>query len=133
MYKKMLNSEVSMQLNDRMSTGKIARRSLGTDGRMIGSYDNNPMLNTVVYDVGFPAGSSREYSANVIAENIISQVDDDGFQTRIMEGTIDSQMDMRVACPKSAKLVKRKGGHKRLQCTTKGWKLLVKWKDGQST
>ena len=42
-------------------------------------------------------------------------------------------MDMRVACPKSAKLVKRKIGHKRLQCTTKGWKLLVEWKDGQST
>ena len=63
---------------------------------------------------------------------MISQVDDDGFQTRMMEGIIDSQMDMRVACPKSAKLVKRKGGHKRLRCTTKGWKLLVKWKDGQS-
>ena len=91
------------------------------------------MLNTVVYDVDFPNGSSREYSANFIAENMISQVGDDGFQTRIMEEIIDSQMDICVACPKSAKLVKRKGYHKRLRCTTKGWKLLVKWKDGQST
>ena len=133
MYDKILNSEMSIQLNDMMSTGKVARRSLGLDGRMTGSYDYNTMLNTVVYDVDFPDGSSREYSANVIAENMISQVDDDGFHTRIMEGIIDYQMDMRVACPKSSKLVKRKGGHKRLRCTTKGWKLLVKWKDGQST
>ena len=42
MYDKMLNSEVSMQLNDRMSTGKVARQSLGPDGRTTGSYDNNP-------------------------------------------------------------------------------------------
>ena len=91
------------------------------------------MLNTVVYDLEFLDGSSREYSANVIAENMIFQVDDDGFQTRIMEGIIYSQMDMRVACPKSAKLVKCKRVHKRLRCTTKGWKLLVIWKEGQST
>ena len=104
MYDNMLNSEVSMQLNDRMSTGKVARLSLGPDGRTTGSYDNNPMLNTVVYNVDFPDGSSRQYSANVIVENMIFQVDDDGFQTRIMEGIIYSQMDIRVACPKSAKL-----------------------------
>ena len=103
-----------MQLNDRMSTGKVARRSLGPDGRTTGSYDNNPILNTVVYDKDFLDGSSREYSVNVIAENMISQVGDDGFQKIIMEEIIDSQMDICVTCPKSAKLVKRKGGHKRL-------------------
>ena len=130
MYDKMLNSEVSMQLNNRMSTGKVARRYLGPDGRTTGSYGNNPMLNTVVYDVDFPDGSSREYSANVIAENMISQVDDDRFQTRIMDGIVDSKVDIAVACPKSAKFVSRKGGHKRLRCTTKCWKLLVKWKYG---
>ena len=48
MYDKILNSEVSMQLNDMMPTSKVARRSLGPDGRTTGSYDNNPILNTVV-------------------------------------------------------------------------------------
>ena len=72
MYDNMLNSEVSMHLNKMMSTGKVARRSLGPDGRTTGSYGNNPMLNTVVYDVDFPDGGSREYSANAISENMIS-------------------------------------------------------------
>ena len=79
MYDKMLNSEVSMQLNNMMSTSKVARLSLGPDRRTTGSYNNNPILNTVVYDVESPDGSSREYSTNVIAENMISQVDEDGF------------------------------------------------------
>ena len=48
MYDKMLNSEVSMQLNDMMSTGKFARRSMGPDGRTTGSYNNDTMLNMVV-------------------------------------------------------------------------------------
>ena len=37
MYNKILNSEVSMQLNNMMLTGKVARRSLGPDGRTTGS------------------------------------------------------------------------------------------------
>uniref|UniRef100_A0A7S2SEL1 Chromo domain-containing protein n=1 Tax=Eucampia antarctica TaxID=49252 RepID=A0A7S2SEL1_9STRA len=133
MYDKMLNSDVSMQLNDMMLTGKVARRSLGPDGKTTGSYDNNPIINSVVYDVDFPYGSSREYSANAIAENMISQADDYGFQTRIMDAIVDSKVDIAVACTKSATFASRKGGHKRIRCTTKGWKLLVKWKNGQST
>ena len=66
MYDKMLNSEVSMQLNNMMSTSKVARLSLGPDRRTTGSYNNNPILNTVVYDVDFPNLSQQVDRKSVV-------------------------------------------------------------------
>ena len=43
----------------------------------------------VIADVEFPDGTRRDYSANVIAENILTQVDSDGFSIAVMEGIID--------------------------------------------
>ena len=56
---------------------------------MVGSYDENPFLNSIIYDVEFNDGTVKEYSANLIAENMITQVDSDGFSTTMMNGTID--------------------------------------------
>ena len=42
------------------------------DGNIIGKYDSNPMLNTMVYDVEFSDGYIREHRANVIANNMYS-------------------------------------------------------------
>ena len=44
------------------------------EGEVVSSYNENPFLNTLVYDVQFPDGEIKEYVANVIAENIYSQV-----------------------------------------------------------
>ena len=46
---------------------------------VVGTYDNDPVINSIVYDVEFPDGTIREYAANVIAQNMLTQVDEDGF------------------------------------------------------
>ena len=43
----------------------------------------------MVYDVEFPDGEVREYSANTLAENIYAQVDTEGHSYNILDGIVD--------------------------------------------
>eukprot|EP00957_Ditylum_brightwellii_P125656 9577976-Ditylum_brightwellii.AAC.1 len=51
------------------------------------------MLNSTVYKVEFPDREVKEYAANVIAENMLMQVDYEEFTTTIMEGIINHDRD----------------------------------------
>jgi hypothetical protein len=45
----------------------------------------NVMLDTRTYEIEFPDGRSDEYTANVIAENMYAQCDEEGNQFNLME------------------------------------------------
>ena len=128
-YDRILNSEVSLQIGEEMSVGKVTRRALGPDGTIAGTYDTNPYLNSMIYEVEFPDGQIREYAANVIAENMLTQVDSDGFSTTMLEAIIDYRKDEATAVPKADMYVVTSRGQKKLRKTTIGWSLLVKWAD----
>ena len=49
-----------------MRSAKVVGRASDRDGMPIGEFNENPILNTRVYDVMFPDGNIQEYSANVI-------------------------------------------------------------------
>ena len=132
-YDKIINAEVQLQLDDEIATGKVRRRALGPEGETVGSYDDNPILNSMLYEVEFPDGQVKEYAANVIAENMSAQVDDDGFSTTTLKAIIDYKKDESVAVPKSDKYVITKRGGRRLRRSTVGWKLLVQWGDSTET
>ena len=72
-----------------MNKVKVVGRSKDDDGNIIGKYCINHMLNTMIYDVEFPDVTIREYVANVIADNIYSQVDSEGFLHSILAGILD--------------------------------------------
>eukprot|EP00957_Ditylum_brightwellii_P129366 9868319-Ditylum_brightwellii.AAC.1 len=55
-YNLLLNAEVSLQLGDEVRVGKVTQRAIRPDGTITGTYDNNPMMNTMIYDVEFPDG-----------------------------------------------------------------------------
>ena len=132
-YDKLINSEVQLQQGESIAVGTVKRRALGPDGHVVGNYDDNPIMNSIVYEVEFPDGEVKEYAANVIAENVLSQVDSEGFTLRLMEGIIDHHKDEATAVSKADKYVVTSRGQRRLRKTTVGWKLLVKWKDGSET
>jgi hypothetical protein len=133
MYDRIINAEVQMQNGNELSTGKVVRRALGPDGKTTGSYADNPILNSIVYEVEFPDGQTKEYAANTIAENMLSQIDDDGYSTALMQGIIDFKKDDATAVPKSDKWVVTARGQRRLRMSTAGWKLLVQWRDSSET
>ena len=128
-FDKIINAEVIIQNGDEMAMGKVARRSLDADGRMTGTYHDNPFLNTITYDIEFPNGQVKEYGANIIAENMLTQVDSDGYSLSLMDSSIDHQRDPSQAIPMEDKHIMTKSSQKRLRKSTKGWKLLIKWKD----
>ena len=129
-YDMLLNAEVRLNLGDDIAHGTVKRRAAGADGKAIGTYDDNPMLNTMVYEIEFPDGQVKEYSANIIAENMLTQVDSKGFTITMMEGIVDYRKDEATAVSKADGFVVTRRGQKRRRVTTQGWKLLVKWKDG---
>ena len=128
-YDKLINAEVLLQHGDTMQTGKVIQRSIGAEGTTLGSYDDNPFLNSIIYDVEFDDGTVKEYGANIIAENNLTQVDSDGLSRTMMKAIICHQKDEATAVSKSDKYVVTKRGQKKLRKTTCGWKLLIKWKD----
>ena len=73
-----INAELSLPQGEDMKNAKVIRQSKDLDGKIIGTYDEKPFLNTIIYDVEFPDGKIKDYAANVIAENMYSQVDLEG-------------------------------------------------------
>ncbi len=132
-YDRIINAEVQLQKDGgEVETARVVGRTIGDDGRTIGTYSDNPTMNTVVYDVEFADGVVREYSANLIAQNMIAQCDDDGFSKSLMEGIVDYKKEETALSKSEARVVTRRG-QPRLRKTTQGWKLLVRWRDGNES
>ena len=93
-YDQIINAEVQLQLGEEMVTGKVTQRTTGPDGQLNGTYDNNPYLNSIIYDVEFPDGQVKEYAANIIVETILTQVNSDGISTTLMEAIVDHRRDI---------------------------------------
>ena len=128
-YDQIINAEVQLQLGEEMVAGKVIQRTIGPDGQVTGKYDNNPCLNSIIYDVEFLDGQVKEYAANIIAENMLTQVDSDGVSTTLMKAIVDHRRDEEKALQHHDKYVQTKNGRRHLWKTTKGWELLIKWKD----
>ena len=94
---------------------KVKRRALGPDGKTSGEYHENPIQNSVVYEVEFPDGQVKEYAANTIAENMLSQVDHEGYSTTLMEGIVDYSKDEDLAISMEDKWVVSGPGRRRLR------------------
>ena len=69
---------------------------------MTSSYDPHPFLNIFTYDVEFSDGEIEQHSVNVIAENMHSQVDEDGSNIQILDSIVDYRKDkmqlIRLMC-----------------------------------
>eukprot|EP00980_Cylindrotheca_fusiformis_P024635 scaffold12186_cov89-Cylindrotheca_fusiformis.AAC.1 len=73
------------------------------------------------YEVELPDGSTDEYFANTIAENIYAQVDSEGREQAIVKEIIDHKSDGN-AIPKSQGFFRTSSGNMRPKRTTSGWK-----------
>ena len=71
------------------------------------------------------------YYANVIAENMFAQVDTEGKQYLLMNEIIDHRAD-DSALRGTDGFVTIRNGNRVPKKTTRGWELLVMWRDGSS-
>ena len=59
--------------------GKVIGACLDKDGKIIGTLNKIPFLNTILYEVQFKYGTSQAYGANLIAENMWRMANDEGY------------------------------------------------------
>jgi len=132
-YDQLVNAEFNVPSHDgSMIRAKVKRRYRDSEGNTVGNFHPNPLMNTVRYEVEREDGVITAYNANTIAENLLSQVDEEGRQTLIFSGIIDHKCD-RTAIQKEDGFVFSKSGNKIPKKTTRGWKLLIEWKDGSQS
>ena len=128
----LINAEVLLPQGDSQQMAKVIRRSIDSDGFVLGEFDENPILNSLVYDVEFPDGVVKQYAANVIAENVLSQVDTSGFHTQALDCIVLHERLGNAVSHKNAYVTTKRGVRKMRQ-TTIGWRFLCEWKDGSSS
>ena len=128
-YNGYIASQVLLLKGDKYQFSKIKAHKKDEQGNLIRHSDSNPILDTRLYKVEFDDGEVCEYAVNTIAENLYSQIDKEGFQQVLMDGIINHRKE-KHAVTKENGFVEIKG--KRIpKKTTQGWKLCIKWKDGQ--
>ena len=81
----MMNADVLLPQGEDVQLVKFIRRNVDSNGQVLGDYKKITMLNTIIYDVQFPDGAIKPYSADLIAENILTQVDADGHHNQLLE------------------------------------------------
>ena len=118
-----INVEVNQPQGEKNCHAKVIGRSKDADGNVTGVYDNNPFVNTMVYDVQFPDGQIKEYAANVIAENMYKQVDADGHDNNFLYRIIEHRKD-ETTVEQANMYITTKSGQKRMRMTTHGWYFL---------
>jgi hypothetical protein len=121
----MINAEIFLQQGDKLQRGKVKRRSIDDNGRTTGTYSDNPIMNSIVYEVEFPDGELKEYATNILAENMLSQVGHEGRNIMLMIDIIDYERDEAMAVPIEDKYLTTRSGQRRLRKTTQGWSFLV--------
>ena len=128
-----LNMELAVPRDgDGPEFAKVTRRLRDKDGLPIGRANNNPILDTRMYEVEYPDGHKASLAANTIAENKFAQVDDEGNRHVLFDAIIDHRTDGSEVKQQDAFIHTRSGTQRRKE-TTKGWEILVQWKDGSST
>lgn len=116
-----LHAEVLLPQNgEHMRAAKVVSLVKDSDGKEKGRYDPNPVLNTRLYEVMFPDGAIEQYAANIIAENLMGQVDEEGHRYLMLESIVDHRTDGTESTSRG-------------DFTTRGHELQCQWKDGTTT
>ena len=68
---------------------RVKKRKIDDDGIPVGVANDNPLLDNRVYVVEWLDGHTEELMANVIAENLFAQVDDEGNRFVLLDDIVD--------------------------------------------
>ena len=109
----------------------VKRRAVDVSGQPIGIANSNPMLDTREYEIEYLDGTIEIATANLIAENIISQVDEQGHRQLLLDEIIDHKFIGKILKNEPVNRGKRKKNDLRRH-TENDWEFCVSWKDGST-
>ena len=126
-----VGAKVNLLFGGTMHYGPVKRRARYPEGGLFDTRKSNPILDTRSYKVEFPDGNVAEFTANMIAENMLSQCDDAGNQYRLMSGIVDHKSNNKAVSKSDQYVVIR--GRQSPRNTTVGWKLCVECRYGSTS
>ena len=89
-------------------------------------------MDTRVYEVKYVDGQKASLTANAIPQSIFAQVDDEGNRNVLFDERIDHRCTV-LALKQADAFIVTSSSNRRRRETTKGWDMLVRWKDGSTT
>jgi len=92
-----LSIQVEDQHNAVPILAEIKKRKRNSQGDVIGEKNDNPLLDTRIYILEYPDGRVAEYGMNIIAENLLAQIDEEGFDCALLKEIIDCRFDSNTA------------------------------------
>ena len=130
-YDSYLNIELAIPQGDSLKPrlARVTKRLKDASGLPIGLANENPILDTRMYEVEYLDGERASLAANNIAENLFAQVDNEGNRQVLMDEIIGHRTNEHAVKQQDV-FITTNTGTKRRKETTKGWELLVRWKDG---
>jgi hypothetical protein len=126
-----LTAEIVTDRGGQVLRGTVKSRKQNHDRKPIGLSNPNPLLDTREYLACFKGGMEETYTTNLIAESLYSQIDDDGRRLQSMQEIVDHEKSDDALKEEDAYYSKK--ARPKPKRTTKGWRLLVEWKDGSSS
>ena len=114
-----------------MAEAVVVKRARVKDGKYIGTWNTNPLLDSRRYLVRFKTGDEDQYAANEIAKILYAMYDSQGRQYQLIDDIVEHRCTKAVL-PEEATTVTVNGKKSFVQ-TTKGWEFSVQWKVGEST
>ena len=100
----------------------VKRRKPDVEDKAVGNMNNKPLIDTKSYQVDFSDGTTEVLTANIIAENILAQVDEEGHLQINLDEIIDHRQDVN-AIKKENEFTKMPNGMKQRNITTAGCQL----------
>lgn len=130
-YDEYLAATIALPHGGEPSKATVISRRHGADGNPIGRRNNNPLLDTREYEVQFADGSIDTFTANVIAENLYSQVDAEGLAFSVMKEIVDHRKNGHAISIDDGFHISH-NGNKTKKRTTAGWEMCLSMTDGDT-
>ena len=123
--------QVMLPMDGGYGKSKVFNRKKDTGRTPVGDSIRNLMLEYRAYNAKFDYGTLYEYAENIISENMYAYVDEKGREHLLTSEIIEHQRDESTVNKEYGFITC--GSNKNRRNNTKGWQLLVTWKDGRST
>ena len=98
----------------------VKRRKLDDDGNPIGPEITNPLVDMRAYENEFIDGTTETLTTNIIAENLLAQVDEEGHRQLLIYDIIDYGINNYTVHNIEA-FIETSTVNSQLKMTTKGW------------
>ena len=86
-----MNMEIGLPQgdDDSLMPAKVKKQNVDNEGNVVGIASNNPLTDTCAYEIEFIDGTTEVITANIIAENLLAQVDEEGHRQMMLDEIID--------------------------------------------